>query len=58
MSYSDSGIGFNLATTPFGLGLTSIMNRVKMVNGKYKISTSEGRGFYFELVVLIKPRAL
>ena len=57
MRYTDNGIGFNLDTTPFGLGLTSIMNRVKMVNGKYKIVTSEGNGFNFDLVVAIKSRS-
>lgn len=58
MRYADSGIGFNLDTTPLGLGLTSIMNRVKMVNGKYKIVTSEGNGFNFDLVVATKPRSI
>ncbi len=58
MRYTDNGIGFNLDATPFGLGLTSIMNRVKMVNGKYKIVTSEGNGFNFDLVVATKSRSI
>jgi PAS domain S-box-containing protein len=57
LQYSDNGIGFNIDTTgentKGSIGLLNIMSRVKTVNGKYKISSSEGTGFRFELTVPI-----
>jgi len=31
--------------------LLNIMSRVKTVNGKYKISSSKGSGFLFEMTI-------
>jgi PAS domain S-box-containing protein len=52
--YKDNGIGFNLDekldTANTSLGLFSIINRVKNLEGSYKIKTSPGNGFALELV--------
>jgi signal transduction histidine kinase len=51
--YSDNGIGFNLeekmALASKSLGLFSMINRIKNLNGVYKIKTSPGNGFYLEV---------
>ncbi len=53
--YKDDGKGFNIDSTTNspsgGIGLLNIMSRVKTVNGKYKISSSEGSGFMFEMTI-------
>jgi signal transduction histidine kinase len=55
LQYSDDGKGFNVnetvENTKGSIGLLNIMSRVKTVNGKYKISSSEGTGFWFELTI-------
>jgi PAS domain S-box-containing protein len=52
--YSDDGIGFNLEqklnTNHGGLGLYSIINRIKNINGNYEIKTSPGDGFLLKIV--------
>jgi PAS domain S-box-containing protein len=56
--YKDDGIGFNMdesANLPSGsIGLLNIMSRVKTVNGKYKIESSKGSGFKFEMTIPLK----
>jgi PAS domain S-box-containing protein len=53
--YKDDGVGFITDETvnlPSGsIGLLNIMSRVKTVNGKYKILSSKGSGFTFEMTV-------
>jgi signal transduction histidine kinase len=47
--YTDNGIGFNLNeklnSQNRGLGLFSIINRIKLLEGTYAIETSPGNGF-------------
>ena len=51
--YKDNGIGFNLqeklAQASQSLGLFSIINRIKNLNGIYEITTSPGKGFKLEV---------
>jgi len=51
--YKDNGIGFNLkekmASASQNLGLFSIINRIKNLDGIYEIKTSEGKGFMLEV---------
>jgi signal transduction histidine kinase len=58
LQYSDNGIGFDLdatvGNTQGSIGLLNIMSRVKTVNGKYKISSSKGDGFRFELTIPVE----
>jgi PAS domain S-box-containing protein len=57
LTYKDDGQGFDINNTinsPSGsIGLLNIISRVKTVNGKYKISSTAGKGFAFELQVPI-----
>jgi PAS domain S-box-containing protein len=52
--YSDNGIGFNydekINVTNNNLGLFSIINRVKILEGNYTIETSSGNGFLLSIV--------
>ena len=56
--YKDDGKGFNMDESinlPSGsIGLLNIMSRVKTVNGKYKIESSKGSGFKFEITIPLK----
>jgi len=49
VGYSDNGIGFEfeekMNSTTETLGLFSIINRVKNIDGTYKMLTSQGKGF-------------
>lgn len=45
INYSDNGNGMDPETIGNGNGLRNIRNRIKSVNGKIKIETSQGRGF-------------
>jgi signal transduction histidine kinase len=51
--YKDNGIGFNLeeklASASLSLGLFSIINRIKNLDGIYEINTSPGKGFMLEV---------
>jgi len=51
--YSDNGIGFNLEEkmniVNNNLGLFSIINRVKILEGNYTIETSSGNGFVLKV---------
>ena len=53
VAYSDNGIGFEFEekvnSTTETLGLFSIINRVKNIEGTYKILTSQGKGFSIEI---------
>ena len=53
--YSDNGIGFNIdlavENAQGSIGLLNIMSRIKTVNGRYKISSAQGSGFLFELII-------
>ena len=55
LQYSDNGMGFDinstLGNTKGSIGLLNIMSRIKSVNGKYKINSTQGSGFSFELVI-------
>jgi len=52
--YKDDGVGFNLeenlAAGTTSLGLFSIINRVKNLEGEYVITTSPGKGFLLDIV--------
>lgn len=57
MSYNDNGKGFLLdqdSDRGQGIGLVSIVNRVKSLGGSYQIETSPGNGFKFDLFVPLK----
>jgi len=53
VEYSDNGIGFDLEeklnSSSGNLGLFSIINRVKNIEGTYKILTSQGKGFLIKI---------
>lgn len=53
VEYFDNGIGFDLDeklnSTSGNLGLFSIINRVKNIEGTYKILTSQGKGFLIKI---------
>ena len=57
LSYSDNGVGFDLNSSlqkqTGSIGLLNIMSRVKTIEGTFKILTSKGKGFSFELTVPI-----
>jgi PAS domain S-box-containing protein len=46
LSIKDTGVGFNPAevTNMTGLGLSSIRERVRLINGKYSLTTKTGKG--------------
>jgi len=57
MVYNDNGKGFlvdNESDRGQGIGLVSIVNRVKSLGGSYQLNTSPGSGFSFELFVPLK----
>ena len=47
----DEGIGFDLATSSNGLGLVSMQERLRMLEGTFTIISSPGRGTMIEAVV-------
>jgi two-component system sensor histidine kinase DegS len=47
----DTGIGFEPAAKPEGLGLVSMQERLRMVGGKLAIRSSSGQGTVVEAVV-------
>lgn len=53
LNYEDDGKGFILeesfADKKKGMGLQNIVNRIKMIDGKYSFNTNKKRGFNFEL---------
>jgi signal transduction histidine kinase len=44
MEITDSGKGFDQSTVPTGLGLTAMEERVRMMNGDFKIQSAPGAG--------------
>jgi PAS domain S-box-containing protein len=57
VSYLDNGIGFNLdeklALAGSSLGLFSIINRIRNLDGEHSINTSPGHGFNLEVTFSI-----
>ncbi|MCX7696788.1 MAG: Cache 3/Cache 2 fusion domain-containing protein [Bacteroidales bacterium] len=55
--YKDDGIGFDpqliLQQESTGLGLKSIISRIKSINANYFVSSSPGKGFSFKLEVTL-----
>lgn len=53
LSFKDNGIGFDInqsvSNNKGSIGLLNIMSRIKTIDGKYKITSSKGRGFSFSL---------
>ena len=56
LSISDDGIGFDPATTPRGLGLPGIRERVEAMQGHYRLETAAGRGVSLRIGVPLSPR--
>lgn len=57
MTYNDNGKGFIIGQQSErgqGIGLVSIVNRVKSLGGSYQIDSTPGNGFKFELFVPLK----
>lgn len=50
VTYKDNGKGFNyektMASNKKGLGLINTFNRIKSMDGKYELKSSEGSGFF------------
>ena len=46
----DNGIGFNTKKVKQGIGLKNIKERVKILNGELKISSSSGKGTIIEII--------
>lgn len=49
LEYSDDGKGFDIHSIKHGLGLNSIENRSKSLNGDYQIKSSPGEGMKYKL---------
>jgi len=53
LNYSDNGVGFifeeNFTDKKKGMGIQNIINRTKMINGKYSVMSNKKMGFHFEL---------
>lgn len=47
----DNGIGFDMKKTKSGVGLSSIMDRVKFYNGKTEINSSPGTGCQLNITI-------
>ena len=45
MEIKDDGVGCDATLKPAGIGLMNISNRVRQLNGKTTITTSQGQGF-------------
>jgi len=58
LRYFDDGVGFNVEQVmkkkQSGIGLFNILSRIKTISGKYKIETSHGNGFRFELICKVR----
>ena len=58
VKYEDFGVGFNfdekLSPASCNLGLFSLINRFKMLDGEYRIKTAPGEGFLLNLMFPIK----
>ncbi|MGE0089942.1 MAG: PAS domain S-box protein [Bacteroidales bacterium] len=54
LKYSDNGKGFifddKVSDKKKNMGLRNIMNRIKMINGKYIVNSDKKKGFGFELI--------
>ena len=54
LNYSDNGVGFvfeeSFSEKKKGMGIQNIINRIKMINGKYTVTTDKKNGFRFELI--------
>jgi signal transduction histidine kinase len=57
---TDSGVGFDPhdATKEFGLGLTSMKERLRVVGGQLSIHSERGRGTMIHAVVPLRPDPL
>jgi glucose-6-phosphate-specific signal transduction histidine kinase len=51
MSFADDGDGMEQYSLSGGIGLRNIRNRLRVFNGRSKITTSEGNGFVLEIAV-------
>jgi two-component system NarL family sensor kinase len=54
----DDGVGFdypNMKRSEFGYGLSSIANRVDMLNGDFYLNTKPGKGTRLQISIPIKP---
>lgn len=49
LSYTDNGIGYDKEVMEDGLGLSSIQNRIGLLNGSYSITTGKGKGTDIQL---------
>lgn len=54
---ADDGVGFNQSPLPSGLGLGSIRERLKAVNGGVQIRSAPGQGTLLDAWVLLQRRA-
>ena len=51
LQIKDTGIGFDPATSPEGLGLVSMQERLRLVRGKLTVRSSPGQGTVIEAIV-------
>lgn len=58
LTTDDNGIGFAAGKTHKGIGLQSICNRVKLLNGKIKIRSKPGKGTLIEVQLPLKCREI
>jgi signal transduction histidine kinase len=56
LTIKDDGQGFNPETTPFGIGLMSMQERMRLVNGVMEIKSAEGKPtqLIFQVPVVLK----
>lgn len=55
LNFNDDGIGFNveqiMSNRQKGIGLKSIISRVKAINGVYKFTSAPNQGFHIEVII-------
>lgn len=55
LNFNDDGIGFNveqiMSNRQKGIGLKSIISRVKAINGVYKFTSAPDQGFHIEVII-------
>ena len=47
----DDGVGFEPRKTKVGIGLRNMEDRVKALNGIFKVTSSEGKGVVIEAII-------
>lgn len=49
LNYKDNGLGYDVSTTTYGLGINNIKNRVQILGGGIDIQSKQGKGVEVEI---------